>query len=67
MTITAKHIETNENGVKWFKLNGFHSGTEINFVDEVVGLTEDGRALDCDGAPVTPGDYYEIAIMSAIA
>ena len=59
---SATKIETNENGVTWFTING----TTHEFDNEVVGLTEGGRVLDCDGCPVTPGDNFEIHARQAI-
>ena len=59
---SATKINTSENGVTWFTING----TAHEFDNEVVGLTEGGRILDCDGCPVEPGDNFEIYAREAI-
>lgn len=67
MTTTVKTIETNENGVKWVEVSGTDYGTKWEFDGaEVFGITEDNKILDCDGCPLTEGDYLEIAVRNAI-
>lgn len=46
--MSAIKIETNENGVTWYKLDG-----------ETYGVTLDGRLLDCDGIPYVDNEVLE--------
>ena len=57
MIITTR-ITGNQNGVTWYRL------TDLNhcFRCEVVGLTDSGRILDCDGIPSTPGGAFELMV-----
>ncbi len=66
MTTSYKFLETSENGVKWYELDGADYGTSVEFNSEIVGVTEDDRILDCDGIPYTEGDYQTIAIRNAL-
>lgn len=63
---TVKTIETNENGVTWYEINGVDFGTGFEFENETVGVTDCGRILDCDGCPVTAGDGLEVAIRNML-
>ena len=65
-SVTAKKLDTNENGVTWYELNGFDSACDYDFENETFGITKDGRVLDCDGCPCTAGDWLEIAVNRAI-
>lgn len=67
MSTQVKHIETDENGNKWVNISGVDLGTGWTFDGvETFAITENGRILDCDGAPLTSGDSQEIAVKNAI-
>ena len=59
-------ITTDNDGVKWVSLNGTDYGTGIFFEDEIFGITDDNRILDCDGCPLTAGDSIEIAVRNSL-
>ena len=48
-------------------MNGHDFGTDTEIDNEVFGITEDDRVLDCDGAPMTEGDYLTIAVRNTLA
>ncbi len=66
-TLSFEKIETNENGVNWYQIEGTDYGTGVCFETEVFGVTNEGRILDCDGAPLTEGDTIEIAVRNALS
>lgn len=66
MTVTTKKIDTNDNGVSWYELNGTDYGTTVEFECETVGVTDDNRILDCDGIPCTEGDRNTIAVRNTL-
>ena len=57
MIITTR-ITGNINGVTWYRL------TDLNhcFSCEVVGLTDGGRIIDCDGIPSTAGGDFDLRV-----
>lgn len=68
MKTTVKIIEENNgNGVKWISISGTDSGTGYTFdEDEVFGITDDNKILDCEGCPVYDGDTYAVAVRNAV-
>ena len=66
MTVSAVNTNTNENGVTWYELSGDDQGTGCSFTNDIVGVTDDNRVLDCDGIPCTEGDSYTIAVRSSL-
>ena len=62
---TAKFMN-NDGGDSWYKLTGFDQGTGIEFNGEEYGITEDGKILDSEGYPLTPGDWITIAVENTI-
>jgi hypothetical protein len=67
MTTTVKEIEIDSNENKWFEISGMDYGTGIDFGDsEVFGVTCDGVIMDCDGFPITNGDYLDVAVKNAL-
>ena len=68
MTTTATKITTQSGtDVTWYEVSGTDFGTNWEFDGiEEVGVTLDGRILDCDGCPCTPGDNYEVAVRNAL-
>jgi len=68
MTTTVKQIEVNEKNRTWVSISGWDAPTDYRFQgEEVFGITEDDRILDCDGCPLTEGDYLETAVRNALA
>ena len=63
--VKASDFETNENGVKWFDLEGHEYSTDI-VLDSNYGLTLDNKILNCDGCPLTEGDRETIAVRNSI-
>lgn len=66
MTTSFKALETSDNGINWYELNGVDYGTNVEFESEVIGVTEDNKILDCDGIPCTEGDHYTIAVRNTL-
>jgi len=63
MPVTVTENGT-DNGTRWIELSGTDSGTGIEFNGDVFGI--DGRrVLDCDGSPLTDGDYEAIAVKNS--
>lgn len=62
--ITIKELEND--GRRWFEIDGIDDGTGVEFEHDTYGLTTDGVILDSDGCPITPGDSTEIAVRIAI-
>lgn len=58
--------ELENDGRRWFSINGQDDNTGVCFVHETYGLTTDGTILDSDGCPLTPGDTTEISVRAAI-
>ncbi|WP_438863749.1 hypothetical protein [Neptunicella sp.] len=65
---TIKKISENENGVTWYEITGNDFKTNTDFENEIVGITceENPRVLDCDGCPVTQGDWFDIAVRNIL-
>ncbi len=64
--VTVKEIDNNEKNVRWIELNGTDHGTDYEFDNETYGITEDDRILNCDGCPITEGDYQTIAVRNSV-
>lgn len=64
MTLTVEFI--NDDGRKWYRINGICPRTGWKFDNDQFALTDDDRYLDADGCPLTQGDYQEIAVRNAI-
>lgn len=62
--LTVKFIE--DDGRKWYTLNGYCIDTEVDFENETFGVNSDGTILDADGCPLTSGDSQTIAVENAI-
>ena len=63
MPVTVTENGT-DNGTRWIELSGTDSGTGIEFNGDVFGI--DGRrVLDCDGSPLTDGDYEATAVKNS--
>lgn len=63
--VTVNFVE--DDGRKWYRLNGTDSGTDWEFKNKEYGVHKDGTILDCEGRPLTEGDLETIAVKSAIA
>ncbi len=59
-------IESNENGITWYEVNGTDTGTNETFENEIVGVTDDNVILDCDGSPSTEGDSHTVAVRNIL-
>ena len=69
MSVTINIIEEpsqNPESIKWFELNGLDMGTQSLFNNDTFGLTHDDRILDCDGCPMTEGDYQTIGVRNSL-
>ena len=54
-----------ESTTYWFELTGEDFGTACEFDAAIFGVREsdgESRILDCDGCPMTDGDYEAIAV-----
>lgn len=58
--------ELENDGRRWFSINGQDNNTGVCFFHDTYGLTTDGTILDSDGYPLTPGDTTEISVRAAI-
>ena len=65
MATVTKKIE-NSDGITWFEIDGTDIGTDWEFNNEIVGVTDCGKILDCDGCPCTVGDRLHTAITNAL-
>lgn len=64
MATVTKKIE-NSDGITWFEIDGTDIGTAWEFNNDIVGVTDCGLILDCDGCPCTVGDLFHIAVTNA--
>ena len=51
---------------QWFTLNGTDKYGLVYFDSEQFALTSANQILDCDGCPITEGDYITKAVRNAI-
>ena len=61
--LTATKSEND--GRQWYVVDGEHYGTGCTFENEEYARSEDG-IIDCDGYPLTSGDYEYIAVNSVL-
>jgi len=62
--VTVK--ELNNDGRRWVELDGTDYGTNYEFDNTTYGITDDDVILDCDGAPLTEGDFETIAVRNSL-
>ena len=64
---TAKITSSTKDGkITWVTINGLDFGTQHEFGNDSFGILENGELLDDDGAPLTIGDYLEIAVNNVL-
>lgn len=67
--VTIKEIDTDVvDGIerRWVELTGTDRGTGREFDGDRYALTSDDVILDCDGCPMTEGDYEAIAVRNSL-
>lgn len=56
----------NDEGRKWYQIDGECPDTGVSFDNETFAVTDDNEILDADGCPLTSGDSQTIAVENAI-
>lgn len=63
MTAKARFLEDSGDGIRWYSVTGIDYINGETFINEMFGLTDSGRLLDCEGSPLDDnnGKWYHAA------